>query len=92
MKWVSSRGGREGAIKDPPFPQVWWVGKRGRRSEGVRETGWREKKVKYPVSGNWREVGEVVFKPSHPVNGSSSFYRHLREKTLLPNSAKVKLA
>ncbi len=56
MKWASSRGGREGAIKDPPFPQVWWVGKRGRRSEGAREAGWREKKPNIQFLG----IGEKL--------------------------------
>lgn len=69
------------------------VGGKEREAIGGSAGSWvARKKAKYPVSGNWREDGEVVFKPSHPVNGSSSFYRLFREKTLLQNSAKVKLA
>ena len=62
MKWVSSRRGREGAIKDPPFPQVYVVGGKEREAIGGSAGNWvarKREKPKFPVSENGGEVGEV---------------------------------
>ena len=52
MKWVSSRGGREGAIKDPPFPQVYVVGGKEREAIGGSAGNWVAR-TKSQISSFW---------------------------------------